>query len=135
MSYPIIMLSNGLRVANFSSPHPFTFEDGSILPAIPNSSFDLDCHESEIDDHTIMVKFCTTPLVRANLLDWYYVYNEGLVDIVIVPRPLLDALYDENHIWASNDMPTIQYLLKSPFRTIRLVDREKKICSINKFCI
>lgn len=30
----ITKLSNGLRVANFSSPHPFTFEDGSVIPAV-----------------------------------------------------------------------------------------------------
>jgi len=30
---PVVTLSNGLRVANFSSPHPFNFEDGSVLEA------------------------------------------------------------------------------------------------------
>lgn len=30
---PIVELSNGKLVANFSSPHPFTFTDGNILPA------------------------------------------------------------------------------------------------------
>ena len=28
---PIVKLSNGLRVANFCSPHIFEFEDGSVL--------------------------------------------------------------------------------------------------------
>ena len=30
---PAVDLSNGICVANFSSPHPFTFEDGTVLPA------------------------------------------------------------------------------------------------------
>ena len=30
----ITKLSNGLKVANFSSPHPFTFDDGSVIPAV-----------------------------------------------------------------------------------------------------
>ena len=30
---PITVLSNGIRVANFSSPHDFEFEDSSILKA------------------------------------------------------------------------------------------------------
>jgi len=28
------VLKNGLRVGNFSSPHDFLFNDGSILPAV-----------------------------------------------------------------------------------------------------
>ena len=33
----ITKLSNGLKVGNFSSPHPFTFEDGSVIPAVNNN--------------------------------------------------------------------------------------------------
>ena len=32
---PVVALSNGVRVANFSSPHSFTFEDRSILARVP----------------------------------------------------------------------------------------------------
>ena len=34
MAREIITLSNGKKVANFSSPHPFTFTDGSVIPAV-----------------------------------------------------------------------------------------------------
>ena len=34
MDSKIFTLKNGLRVANFSSPHPFTFTDGTIIPAV-----------------------------------------------------------------------------------------------------
>ena len=34
MNSPRITLSNGLTIANFSSPHPFTFEDGTVLPSV-----------------------------------------------------------------------------------------------------
>ena len=36
MAREIITLSNGKKVANFSSPHPFTFTDGSVIPAVSN---------------------------------------------------------------------------------------------------
>lgn len=33
LDIPVVVLCNGLRVANFSSPHSFTFTDGTVLPA------------------------------------------------------------------------------------------------------
>jgi len=30
---PVITLDNGITIANWSSPHPFTFTTGEVLPA------------------------------------------------------------------------------------------------------
>ncbi|MDP6770943.1 MAG: hypothetical protein QF704_09640, partial [Anaerolineales bacterium] len=30
--YPMIKLDNGLNVVNYSSPHPYTFDTGEVLP-------------------------------------------------------------------------------------------------------
>lgn len=127
----IIKLSNGLRVANFSSPHSFEFEDGSVLPAVSVDDcryLAMDAVEERMNDHTIKVFFLLGPNIATRVAEWHLVYfKHKYIDIVIVPRPMIDVL--RNNGWDD------EQLLNSPFRTIRLVDREKKICSINKFCI
>jgi hypothetical protein len=48
----IVILSNGKRVANFSSPHEFKFVDGTILPAVSNEDaekYKVDFIETEIN--------------------------------------------------------------------------------------
>ena len=49
---PITTLTTGLRVGNFSSPHPFRFTDGSELPACSPERANgcmLNSHEVETD--------------------------------------------------------------------------------------
>lgn len=138
----IITLTNGLRVANFSSNYSFKFTDGSVLPAISNefctklsmepyeykfrySTYgkDSDCFES------IKLSFNAASDVIDSINYWYNLWNiEQLVDIVIVPLPVITMMrnsmnWDDDRIYCS------------PFRTIRVADRlTKKIC-IDKFCI
>ena len=70
MKRHITTLTNGKKVANFSSPHEFKFTDGSILPAVSDE--------------------------------------------------LAETYYD---------------LKNSPFRSVRIEDRIKKLVSIHKQCV
>lgn len=137
----IATLSNGLRVANFSSPHSFEFEDGSVLPAVSEESckkLSMDANEDiykypkyGIEDKlgavyiSILLSFKSNPNVDEAIDYWL---NRNDIDIVIVPLPVITML--RNTMNWDNDM-----IYHSPFRTIRIADRiTKKIC-IDKFCI
>jgi hypothetical protein len=136
----IIVLSNGLRVANFSSPHEFQFVDGSILPAVSNElskKLSLQVEEETYSTEnikdtdnkyiSIKIKFTLDPLVIEELSYWHQEHKKGNVDVVIVPRPCLDAIRESG----TND----EMINKFPFRTIRVADRLLKTVCIDKFCI
>jgi hypothetical protein len=135
----VITLKNGLRIANFSSPHPFIFDDGSMLPAVSreeSESLSMRVEEDENPFWTngvrvshVHVKFIITPAVKEALEKAVDAYEEGKIDIVLVPRPLLDALKEnEEYQWSDEDV----YV--SPFRTIRVKDRITKVIFSDKFC-
>lgn len=119
-------LSNGLRVANFSSPHAFAFEDGTVLEAVaPERSRALSLDAKEVEQ--VGVKGTTDIVLsfkmNAETQDHIDQLN-GMsdVDIVLVPFPVMTALKEGG-----------QAIGKC--RCIRTADRiTKKIC-IGKFCI
>lgn len=127
-SAPVITLSNGLRVANFSSAHPFTFEDGSILPACSEArsrAFTIMAIEEEFPTpHSgvvdIQLSFELDEASEREMLSLEERHRE--IDVVIVPLPVLQA-------WKK------KYGNPSFFRTVRTTDRVKKLACINKFCV
>lgn len=126
-SAPVVTLSNGVRVANFSSPHSFRFTDGSLLPAcepervarlsMDASEFELPglCGTTDIDISFEISAAVASQLVAAQ--------NDGDIDIVIVPRIVLEALKETNR----------QFLCRKA-RTIRMADRQSKIAHHDRFC-
>ena len=130
----VITLKNGLKVANFSSPHSFTFVDGTVVPKLPAVTAKwlmLDVEE-EIQKQR-RPKFRTVRLtwkLSDNVLDsielWYTLFILKKVDVVIVPLPVMTALH---RAWEFKDV------LKSPFRVIRVADRITKAIHTDKFCI
>lgn len=130
MNQTIITLTNGKRVANFSSPHPFTFVDGTVLPAVSNEDSEMlkvtftEHLENEKGD--ISLSFTLSPVVLEEMEKWESLQGRGEVDVVFCPLPMLTAISQ-----------TIgdEYLLHSPFRGIRLEDRIKKLASIDKQCL
>ena len=126
-------LSNGLRVANFSSPHHFEFTDGTELPRVSKRTVDrlsLKVKETVLRSRTlnyttiqdISVDFTLTPEIRIEMILWQRIYNDNLVDIVIVPLPVLKAIQKEEY-----------FFNQRVFRCIRLASREDKIIEIDKF--
>lgn len=127
----IITLSNGKKVGNFSSPHPFIFEDGSILPAVSNEEAErlkVRFIETAVigSDGDIIFKFEITHPIDDEIEKWWYFFNTKQVDIVFCPLPMIEALKVRDGI---------NGLLESPFRAIRMEDRIKKLVSIHKQCI
>ena len=124
----MITLTNGKIVANFSSPHEFTFEDGSILPAVSNSEAErlkVTFHE-EIDTSTgdVILDFSLSHEVWEEMNKYYKLWWDHEVNVVFCPLPMIITLHKTG------------YNVKvSPFRAVRITDRIKKLVSINYQCI
>lgn len=126
----IITLSNGKKVGNFSSPHPFTFEDGSVLPAVSNEEAErlkVKFIETPIGSNgDIYLKFEITHAIDNEMGKWWNLYQTNDVDIVFCPLPMIQAIEKRDGQF---------YLINSPFRAVRMEDRIKKLVSIHKQCI
>lgn len=125
----IITLSNGKRVANFSSPHPFAFEDGSILKAIDNSESErlkIIFIEEELEGGDIKLSFKLSDDVKREMIEYYNLWFNNELEVVFCPLPMIVAIKEE---MGEN------YLINSPFRSIRVEDRIQKLVSIHKQCI
>lgn len=138
----MITLSNGKKVGNFSSPHPFEFEDGSILPAVTPEEAErlkVDFTESYLQSlyHVVAdsmpgdveLSFKLNQAVWVQIHNWWLLWKDKKVDVVFCPLPMITALkeYGACWLWAS--------YINSPFRAIRIEDRIKKLVSIHKQCI
>lgn len=126
----ITVLTNGKKVANFSSPHDFVFEDGMILPAVSKEEAErlkVDFHEDELNtDGDIELTFSLSLDVIGNMNQWIMLHQFGDVDIVYCPLPMITAIKERYGR---------EWLIKSPFRAIRMVSRTEKRVSIHKQCI
>jgi len=125
----IITLSNGKKVANFSSPHSFTFEDGSVLPAVSNEEAErlkVTFIETEVGNGDIELSFDLSRDVIKAMNMWQKAYEQGFVKVVFCPLPMITAMKGS---YLRN------WLKEGPFRAIRMVDRINKTVSINKQCL
>lgn len=140
---PVVTLLNSLRVANFSSPHPFNFTTGEVLPACEKDRViagELICEE-ELTECRVNRESPLEPgkTIRVENLQLTWRLTETIqreltalecdsgVDIVLVPFPLLSALRE-----AYGD----DYRLHYPkVRVIRCADRITKAIYPDRFCI
>ena len=125
--YKIITLSNGKRVGNFSSPHEFVFEDGNILPAVSESIADhlkVTFLETVHENGDVSLTFDLSTSVLHEMKTWVNLWINKEVDVVFCPLPMITALSERGYD-----------IKNSPFRSIRIEDRIKKLVSINKQCI
>lgn len=124
---PVVQLSNGLRVANFSSPHPFTFVTGETLgPCAPERAKALMLEAVEVETPgikpgivDIALTFRLTPEVETAL---DALESDESVDIIIVPLPVMTALKA-----VGRDL--------GKARCIRSADRITKAIYADKFCV
>lgn len=134
----IYTLSNGLKVANFSSPHPFTFTDGTIIPAVENElsrklmlNVSEQPYDQKINDtltiQNVVIKFDLSKNVLEEMFEWQDLYNKGLVDIVLLPLPVFNLI--------KGQQVNPHAIMRTPFRVIRVADRITKTIHIDKFCI
>jgi len=128
----IVTLSNGKRVANFSSPHSFTFTDGSVLPAVSNEEAErlkVTFIESQISySGDIKLSFELSDDVVKEMDKWVAEFQNGNVNVVFCPLPMITAIKEHGGYGFA-------YLVRNPFRAIRIEDRIKKLVSIDKQCL
>lgn len=127
MNSPVITLQNGVRIANFSSPHSFVFDDGSILPACSAMRANM----LKLKDREEEIKHPSLPIVDIKVT--FHMVEEVQkalqelqaredVDIILVP------------LFVSTAMKEIG-LVMSKVRGCRVKDRVSKILFSDKFCI
>lgn len=149
---PVITLTSGVRVANFSSPHAFTFDDGSVLPSCSKErtkAGSLRAVEKETKKNEwidIELRFELNQEIAGLMIQAIKQAKDEEIDVVLVPFPVLNAWKEEY-----GDGTSIRFLLETanevlgeyphhtfwkdaPFRTIRTADRINKICCHDKFC-
>ncbi len=134
---PMITLANGVSIANFSSPHPFTFDTGEVLPACAEDrarALTLEVVEEEKSYPLwteVKIKFSLSEAVKAEFLrihqdvqleDW-----DNYATIILVPLPVLESVKAEDY-WGP---PGIRERLK----VVRMKDRVNKIIWHNRFCV
>lgn len=130
LNIPVVTLSNGLRVANFSSPHEFHFVDGSVLSACSPEwarEMMLDAEEREALVETqsgvaytdIGLCWKLSDVVRWEI-DRLRVSDD--FDVLIIPLPVMTALKEAR-------------LPIGRMRCIRMADRVTKKAHIDRFCV
>lgn len=123
--YQLSTLSNGIRIANFSSAHSFEFTDGTILSA---------CNSDRCKELMLTAEEIETKREKWTDIDLTFRMNAKVftelermeqrkdIDIILCPLPVLSALRNINHN------------LKK-VRGLRMADRVNKLVHIDKFCI
>lgn len=125
-SAPIVTLSTGLRVANFSSPHEFVFTDGSVLPkcdagrarALMLHSTEVEYTDPLLPFTSIRLEFHLSPAVADEFLS---MQNNPEIDIILVPLPVMMAL--------KQDLCSLHKA-----RVCRVADRVTKVIHHDRFC-
>ena len=125
----VVTLINKKKVANFSSPHPFAFIDGTLLPACSKEigeKYKVTFHEEVDKDGDVSLTFSLSDDVLERMDEFVALKEEGKVDVVFVPLPMMTAMRD---IFKKEDIKNM------PFRCIRIEDRNSKLLSIEKQCL
>lgn len=95
MAREIITLSNGKRVANFSSPHSFTFTDGSEIPAVDAEEsvrLKVTFNEDIDEDGDVTLNFTLSDAVIEEMKYWMKLWNNKEVDVVFCCLPMITAI-------------------------------------------
>lgn len=121
---PIVTLKSGVRVANFSSPHPFTFDDGTVLPACdPERARALMLNSEEVETRRerwadIELRFVLSFSVWQAISE---LERRNDVDIVLVPFPVMEAVKADGQAVGK-------------CRVCRVADRVAKTIHADRFC-
>jgi len=152
---PNIKLSNGLIVANFSSPHKFEFEDGNILEKCTDQRAEKlkvifnETKKTEkirnIDIQNISLDFELSEAIIIqinNILRWnknvsmfYEPIEMGGIeihkfDVIIVPLSMLTAIKNSNYITEKMKKEALKI-----FKVIKMKSRTEKVVKIGEWCI
>lgn len=130
---PRVCLANGLRIANFSSGHAFTFTDGTVLPAChPErvAALVLESVHAEyrftnlrVDAPEVIEVRPRFEITQLCIDELRKLESDPLVDIVLVPRLVIEALQNVGRLRNYTKVATIL-----------VADRVAKTAHTNKFC-
>jgi len=123
--YPKIQVSNGLTIANFSSPHAFTFSDGKILPACDaerSKALMLSAVESTIDRGQWIDIKLVFEMTKPVWDEVKQMQADETIDIILVPLPVLEAMKNA-------------CLPIGKCRVVRVADRIAKTIHFDRFCV
>lgn len=117
-----------LVVGNWSSPHSFTFEDGTVLEACsPERSKECSVPREDVETPSECGRYVVVkPVFRLsdeNVND--LLVSAASVDVLVVPFPVLEAIRAAGERVAG--------LVHDRAATCILVDRQTKVCSVTKF--
>jgi len=143
--HPVVTLKNGLRVANFSSPHSFTFSDGTILPACPPDTVEagkLIAEEKEKVSVINNIEFTDVDLEfrlseSCKIMLRFLTLRKD-VDIILVPLPVLECIKKLKVGWEAEDINynnRFQRDCLARCRVVRVKDRQTKVIYSDRFCI
>ena len=139
---PVITLDNGIRIANWSSPHEFKFTTGEILPACAPErakAMSLDIDETVVSNEKWKDIEISTNVPETVYNDLRELQHDDEIDIILIPFMVLNAIKDLGIIdgyyldTGEADLEEIPSLFK--LRVIRLADRVTKEIYPDKFCI
>ena len=126
---PVITLKNGLRIANWSSPHPFTFTTGEILPECDEKRvklMNLDITETILDAKGWDDVEIHIDIPQHVYFDLIELQDNPDIDIILVPFMVLNAL-------KKNKTCNLKHVDKC--RCIRMANRMTKTIYPDKFCL
>ena len=118
MAKEIITLSNGKKVANFSSPHSFTFTDGSEIPAVDAEEsvrLKVTFNERVDQDGDVFLDFTLSSAVLEEMEYWMKLWENKEVDVVFCCLPMITAIKDEFLEFDHQGHDYQQYMDSDPF--------------------
>lgn len=124
---PQAELKNGIRVANFSSPHHFLFDDGTYLHPCDGSRsvwLSLDSREETKQHHRLPMVDVKISYQMSHSVEEEInrLELEDDIDIILVPLPVLLAMKDAG-------------MAIGKCRVVRIADRVQKTACSDRFCI
>ena len=128
-SAPVVTLKNGIRVANFSSPHTFNFNDGTVCPACESDRVKA----GSLERKDVESPFPGLPGITAVIPEFKLnnelrnelriLQKDSGIDVVLVPYPVLEAIREDG-----------LYDELSKAATICVADRLTKAIFTDRFC-
>jgi hypothetical protein len=132
----VLTLSNGKRVANFSSPHRFLFEDGSVLLPVSieeSKRLSMIVEENQLNDRgDTTIEHSLPDAIEIEMQYWKELHKQGKVDVVFCPYPMIRAIWTNVRNNMADDSEVEKYMLSMPFRSVCTVNRLTKASSITK---
>lgn len=137
---PCTQLANGIRIANFSSPHPFNFITGEVLPACsPERANALMLESEEVETAVardngvfwtdIDLQWSVSDQVRGELIE---LAAQEDVDVILVPFPVMTAV--KAHLAEGSFADRRLFPAMKKMRVVRTADRVTKAIYSDRFC-